>query len=91
MAHYKYSKYFYQVFEDRTGLKANEDNLAYILGICNTTEPHKKIDNKGRPSAYFYAVIEDIPLCIVCDYQKEMIITLVKETHHHNHGGKNEN
>lgn len=81
-AHYTFTSYFYKVFTERTGLELTEDNRAYILGVCQTAVPHKKIDNKGRYSEYFTMRLNDELITVVCDANTHKIITCVMETHH---------
>lgn len=63
-----------------TQIEADEKILKYILRKCSEITPYKKIDNKGRKSAYFTFFIYDKLVTIVADYEKEKIITGVIET-----------
>lgn len=78
---YQFTSYFCSVFNERTGVELTEDNKAFIMSVVNTCEPHKKIDNKGRPSEYFTFRIEGVLITIVCDGNTHKIITVIKETH----------
>jgi hypothetical protein len=79
---YSITKCFRDNLYERTGSQPTEDNLAYILSVCNTQVPHKKIDDKGRPSAYFTFTLNGTLVTVVCDYQTKKVITCIKETHH---------
>lgn len=79
---YKFTKYFLNIVEERIGFKPDEDDLAFILSVCNSCEPHKKIDDKGRASEYFTMRLKDVLITVVCDGNTHKIITCVKETHH---------
>lgn len=79
---YSFTNYFYKVFEERIGVPLSEDNRAYILSVCKNSEPHRKIDDKGRYSEYFTLRVNDVLITIVCDAKSHKIITCVKETHH---------
>lgn len=79
---YMFTKYFFSVFTERTGLPLDEDTQAQILANCNSTEPYKKIDDKGRNSHYFTMNIHDKLITVVCDGQTHKIITCIIETHH---------
>jgi len=78
---YQFTAYFFKVFASRTGLELTEDNKALILSVCQNTEPHKKIDNKGRYSEYFTFRIENKLITIVCDAKTKKIVTCILETH----------
>lgn len=79
---YTFTKYFFSIAKDRIGFDLDEDDIAYILSVCNSCEPHKKIDNKGRASEYFTLRLRGVLITIVCDSNTHKIITCVKETHH---------
>lgn len=79
---YRFTKYFFKVFAERVGCSLDEDAQAYILSVCNTVEPHKKVDDKGRFSEYFTMRVNDKLITVVCDGYSHKIITCVIETHH---------
>lgn len=79
---YKFTKYFFKVFNERVGQPLDEDSQAYILSVCANTEPHKKVDDKGRFSEYFTMRVCEKLLTVVCDGFSHRIITCVIETHH---------
>lgn len=78
---YTFTKSFGANLQKNTNLKFNEDNAAYIKLVCNTTEPYRKIDEKGRNSEYFTFLLEDILITVVCDGHSKKIITAIIETH----------
>ena len=79
---YSFTSYFIKVFSERIGFNLSDDDKAYILAICNSRTPHKKIDNKGRNSEYFTFRMNNVLITIVCDGDTHKIITCVQETHH---------
>lgn len=79
---YSFTKYFYKVFSERVGGNLDEDSRAYILSVCQNSQPHRKIDNKGRHSEYFTMRVDDKLITVVCDADTHKIITCVLETHH---------
>ncbi len=79
---YSFTNYFYRVFQERVGIELDEDTRALILSVCYNSEPHRKVDNKGRYSEYFTMRIQDKLITIVCDANTHKIITCVIETHH---------
>lgn len=79
---YSFTKYFIKVLPERVGFEPNQDDLAFILSVCNNCEPHKKIDDKGRASEYFTMRLRTVLITVVCDSNTHKIITCVKETHH---------
>jgi hypothetical protein len=78
---YKFSRNFEKNLLKNTGIVLTEDNAAYIKSVCKETEPYRKIDNKGRHSAYFTFRLEEKLVTLVCDEQKRLIVTCVIETH----------
>lgn len=78
---YSFTKYFYNKFKERLGCDLNEDDRAYILSVCNASEPHRKVDSKGRYSEYFTMRIQEKLITVVCDANTHKIITCVIETH----------
>lgn len=80
--HYSFTNYFYKVFQERIGIELDEDTRAFVLSVCQNSEPHRKVDNKGRYSEYFTMRIQDKLITIVCDANTHKIITCVIETHH---------
>lgn len=78
---YSFTNYFYSVFKERVGINLSEDDRAYILSVCNNSNPHRKVDNKGRYSEYFTLRLSDKLITIVCDAISHKIITCVIETH----------
>lgn len=78
---HKYASSFFHNFYKNTGLELDSDDKAYILSICNETEPYSKIDNKGRHSEYFTFSVKNVLVTIVCDSISKVIITGVLETH----------
>jgi hypothetical protein len=81
MIAYTFTKYFNSVFTKNTGITLDEDVRAWILATLSSVEPHKKIDNKGRPSEYFTTLIQEKPITIVCDSKKHVIVTAIIESH----------
>lgn len=79
---YSFTNYFYKVFYERVGIKLDEDTRAFILGVCHNSEPHRKVDNRGRYSEYFTMRVNDKLITVVCDANSHKIITCVIETHH---------
>lgn len=79
---YSFTNYFYKVFQERIGIELDEDTRAFVLSVCQNSEPHRKVDNKGRYSEYFTMRIQDKLITIVCDANTHKIITCVIETHH---------
>lgn len=79
--HYSFTKYFYKVFKERVGCELDEDSRAYILSVCQNSEPHKKVDSRGRFSEYFTLRVNDKLITVVCDADTHKIITCVLETH----------
>lgn len=79
---YSFTNYFYKVFYKRVGIELDDDTRAYILSVCHNSEPHRKIDNKGRNSEYFTMRVNDQLITVVCDGNTHKIITCVIETHH---------
>ena len=63
-----------------TQIDADEKVLKYILRKCAEITPYKKIDNKGRKSAYYTFLIYNKLVTIVADYEKGKIVTGVIET-----------
>ena len=63
-----------------TQIEADDKILDYILRKCSEIKPYKKIDNRGRKSAYFTFLIYEKLVTIVMDYGNEKIITGVIET-----------
>lgn len=80
--HYSFTNYFYKVFQERIGIELDEDARAFVLSVCQNSEPHRKVDNKGRYSEYFTMRIQDKLITVVCDANTHKIITCVIETHH---------
>ena len=78
---YFFIKRFGEFLYKNTGLKFTEDLRAYILANVNVTNPHKKIDNKGRYSEYYTFPYENVLLTIVVDGNTKKILTAVIETH----------
>ena len=78
---YKFIKSFPDNILKNTGIHLSEDDKALILSICENTEPHRKVDNKGRYSEYFTFKLRDILITVVCDANTKCIITAVLETH----------
>lgn len=79
---YFFTSYFHKVFEERIGEELTSDLKAEIRANIAAMTPHKKIDNKGRPSEYFTFLICGKPVTLVCDGLTHKIITCVIETHH---------
>lgn len=78
---YTFTRYFLDIFKERTGCEPNEDNLAEVLSVCNNTNPHQKIDNRGRNSAYFTFSLQGNLITVVCDPETRKVITCIQETH----------
>lgn len=77
-----FDKNFKNNLYKNTQIDADEKILAYILRKCKEVTPYKKIDNKGRASAYYTFLIYDKLVTIVVDYaHNDKIITGVIETH----------
>lgn len=78
---YKFSATFGNNLTKNTGILPNEENLAYIKANCEIIEPHKKIDNKGRFSAYFTFRVENKLITVVADEKRKLLVTAIIETH----------
>lgn len=78
---YTFSKSFGNNLHKNTNIEPNEENLAYIKANCEVIVPHKKIDNKGRHSAYFTFSICNQLITVVADERKKLLVTAVIETH----------
>ncbi len=63
-----------------TLIDADKKILDYILKKCKEIEPYKKVDNKGRYSAYFTFYIYEKLVTIVADGNTGKILTGVLET-----------
>lgn len=83
---YKFSQTFGQNLFKNTKIEPNEENLAYIKANCEVVEPHRKIDNKGRHSAYFTFRLGNQLITVVADEKRKLIVTAVIETHRRFYG-----
>ena len=77
--HYTFTKYFANIFTERTGLPFDEDNRACILAVCQNTEGHSKVDDHNRSSTYYTTIVGDKLLTIVCDSKSKKIVTVIEE------------
>jgi hypothetical protein len=78
---YQFTKIFLKKFPEHTGIEITEDVLAEIKASINATEPHRKIDNKGRDTEYFTFRLQGVLVTIVCDTNTHKILTGIIETH----------
>jgi len=76
---YTFTSSFESAFKKNLKRDLDEDTRALILMVCSNTEPHKKVDDKNRKSAYFTCTINEQLVTIVCDYEKKKIVTAIKE------------
>lgn len=78
---YKFIRSFPDNMFRNTGITLDDDGKAYIKCVCENSEPHTKVDNKGRHSEYFTFTFQDTLITVVCDANTKFIITAVIETH----------
>lgn len=78
---YYFTKHFHAIFLERIGETLTEDLKAEIRANIAELRPHKKIDNRGRPSEYFTFIICGKPVTFAVDGITHRIKTCIIETH----------
>lgn len=78
---YVFTRTFGEKFEERLGVPFSDDDRAYVLAQLSVGEPHRKVDNHGRPSEYFTFSIEGKLVTVVCDQVNHKVLTIIIETH----------
>lgn len=78
---YRFIKSFPDNLFRNTGILLDNDGKTYIKNVCESSEPHTKIDNKGRNSEYFTFFFKEKLITVVCDANTKCIITGIIETH----------